>query len=175
MYVPVPLSPQTQCRPVPEEESWEADRFLGIIFRSVLTHAFRVVIFTQGPKLCQDTPSQRVSHKTLFQRIRLREARNEHRRLQYKQAFKDSNGRLSKNLAVSQRIKKRRLRQKRTSLSTSQTPASRCNLEKLPKLSCSCCTSCYIALTDLAAYLALQSRLQWGLSLLIQTLETFTS
>lgn len=81
IYVPVPLSPSETVPTSPEEESWEANPFLGIIFRSVLTHAFSVVIFTQGPKLCQDTPSQRVSHKTLFQRIRLREARNEHRRL----------------------------------------------------------------------------------------------
>lgn len=41
-----------------------------------MTHAFSVVIFTQGPKLCQDTPSQRISYKTLFQRIRLRQETN---------------------------------------------------------------------------------------------------
>ena len=31
-------------------ENWKTDYFLGIIFRSVVTHAFSLVIFTQDPK-----------------------------------------------------------------------------------------------------------------------------
>lgn len=59
-------------------ENWETDHFLGIAYRSVVTHAFSLVIFTQGPNLYPDTPSQWISHKTLLERTRWKQFKKTH-------------------------------------------------------------------------------------------------